>query len=104
MQNATRQPVDQSNWRHDPVVNSVLIEMGVDGTECFTASGTNIKIWEVTSGALIRTINLNGSVKAIHSTIDKWAVSLGGLKSGKEKGSEIEKLLHIPSKDDVLLR
>ena len=104
MQDTNRHSAGQSNWQHDPVITDILTEMSIDGTECFTASGTCIKIWEVESNALLRTINLNGSVKSIYSTIDEWGILHGALKSGKEKGSEIEKLLHIPSKEDVLLR
>ena len=104
MQDVIRQSASQSSWQHDPVVTDIRNEISVDGTECFTASGTCIKIWEVNSSALLRTINLNGTVKSIYSTIDEWGISHGALKSAKEKGSEVEKLLHIPSKEDVLLR
>ena len=104
MQDVTRQPVGQSSWQHEPVITDIRTEISIDGTECFTASGSCVKIWEVDSGALLRTINLNGTVKTIFSAVDEWGISHGALKSGKEKGSEIEKLLHIPSKEDVLLR
>jgi len=96
--------VSDASWRHDSVVNNVLIQTNIAGTECATGSGNCVKLWEAESGALLRMLSLSGNVRVMSHVTDVWGLTQGQLKGGKEKNSDIGKLQHIPSKDDVVLK
>ena len=68
-----RTRVSEASWRHDSVVNNVLIQTNIAGTECATGSGNSVKLWEAESGALLRMLSLSGNVRGMAHVIDAWS-------------------------------
>ncbi|CBY19508.1 unnamed protein product [Oikopleura dioica] len=95
---------EQTDWRHDASKGDIFIGTSLDGLECFTSSGNALRIWTSDSGALLRTIQLAGCCFSFYSKMDVWSLLKTDLGKVKSKSVSMEKIQHVPSKDDVLLK
>ena len=76
----------------------------LDGLDCLTSSGNTLRIWTSDSAALLRSIQLAGCCHSFYSKVDIWGILKTDLGKVKSKSASMEKVQHVPSKDDVLLR
>ncbi|CAG5105398.1 Oidioi.mRNA.OKI2018_I69.chr1.g2097.t1.cds [Oikopleura dioica] len=95
---------DQTDWRHDASHGDIFIETSLDGLDCLTSSGNTLRIWTSDSAALLRSIQLAGCCHSFYSKVDIWGILKTDLGKVKSKSASMEKVQHVPSKDDVLLR